>query len=182
MIYNPYAKGIQDKVDRNEIIQLLRGALSDEFISAQNYWMQSKLLLQGPYHEEIQKELLQHMAEERKHADWLIDRILHLGSGNEVSPEIKPMDWDRFGKCRYIPAIDWDALSMLNNAIAGERCATDHYAQIAEFTRTRDPVTYDLVQRIMDEEFEHIRDLSKLQDMLNDNEEKEKNSKGSSND
>jgi bacterioferritin len=171
---HPYALGIQKKINTNEIIQQLRGALSDEFIAAQNYWMQGKLLLQGPYHEEIQKELFEHMSEERRHADWLIDRILHLSSGNEITPEIKPMDWDRLGKCRYTPAIEWDANSMLTNAIAGERCSTDHYAQIAEFCRAKDPVTYDLVQRIIEEEFEHIRDLSKLQEMLRDNDEKSK--------
>jgi len=172
MIYNPYAKGIQVRIDRNEIISQLKGALADEFITAQNYWLQGKLLLDGPHHEEIQKELFQHMAEERSHADWIIDRILHLSAGNETSPEIKPIDWDRLGKCRYVPAVEWDADSLLTNAIAGERCATEHYAQIADFTRTKDPVTYDLIQKIIDEEFEHIRDLSKLQEMVHDRTDK----------
>jgi len=175
---HPYISGIQKSIDRNQIIQMLKGALSDEFIAAQNYWMQGKLLLDGPFKEEIQKELFQHMAEERAHADWIIDRILHLSPGTENSPEIKPIDWDRLGKCRYTPAIEWDANSILTNAIAGERCATDHYAQIAEFTKLRDPVTYDLVNKIIDDEFEHIRDLSKLQEMVHERHDKIQKEKG----
>jgi bacterioferritin len=159
-----YVKGIQQQVDNNEIIKMLRSALADELIATHNYWMQSKVI-QGVYKDEINKELYQHRDEEMGHANMLIDRILQLG-GN---PEIRPIDWDRLTGCRYIPAMSWDQKNILEDALAGEKCATEHYSRIAEFVRARDITTYDIVMKILDDEYEHIRDLTKLKEMVLNN-------------
>ena len=156
-----YVQNIQQNVDRNEIIKQLRGALADELIASHNYWTQAKVI-QGVYREEIIKELIQHRDEEQGHANMLMDRIIQLG-GN---PEIRPIDWDRLTRCRYTPCVSWDQKDILENAIGGERCATEHYSNIAEFVRNKDITTYDMIMKILDDEYEHIRDLSKLKDML----------------
>jgi bacterioferritin len=156
-----YMQGIQQQVDNNEIIKQLRRALADEYLTAHQYWTQSKII-QGVYKDEINKELYQHRDEEMGHANMLMDRILQLG-GN---PEIRPLDWDSLASCRYQLANDWDQKTILNQAIQGERCAVDHYTSIAQFTQSRDTTTYDIIMNILDDEYEHIRDLSKLQEML----------------
>jgi len=156
-----YIKGVQASVDKNEIIKLLRSALADELLAVHSYWVQSKVI-QGVHKDEINKELMQHQDEETKHANMLMDRILQLG-GN---PEIRPIDWDKLTQCRYNPNISWDQRDILENALNGEKCATEHYSRIAEFVRTKDATTYDIVSSILDDEYEHIRDLSKLQELF----------------
>jgi len=162
-----YMKGIQENVDKNETIKMLRSALADEFIAMHNYWNQASVI-QGVYREEIQKELWQHRDEEQGHANMLIERILQLG-GN---PEIRPLDWDRMTGCRYIPALSWDQKNLIQDALNGENCAVEHYTRIAQFVQSKDDTTYDIVSKIIDDEYEHIKDLRKLQDMILGNQEK----------
>jgi len=156
-----YMQGIQQQVDNNEIIKQLRRALADEYLSAHQYWTQSKLI-QGVYKDEINKELYQHRDEEMGHANMLMDRILQLG-GN---PEIRPLDWDGLASCKYQLTNDWDQKVILDMSMRSERCAIDHYTKVAQFAQTRDTTTYDIVMNIIDDEYEHIRDLAKLQEML----------------
>jgi len=161
-----YMKGIQQKVDNNEVVKLLRGALSDELIAIHQYWTQMKII-QGVHKDAIIKELAQHRDEETKHANMLMERILQLG-GN---PEIRPMDWDKFTNCRYKPATNWDQRSILETALSGEKCAIQHYTKLAEFTRVRDITTYDIVRDILEDEYEHVRDLTSLEKMIDQKKE-----------
>jgi bacterioferritin len=163
-----YIRGIQQKVDNNEIINLLKRALADELNAAYSYHVQSKMV-QGSIKDQVAKELLQHYEEETGHANMLTERIIQLG-GN---PEINPMEWNRYANCRYEFNSEWDQRSILDVALRGEKCATQHYAGIAQFTEPRDITTFDIVQKILDDEFEHIRDLNKLKEMLHDNTTKE---------
>jgi len=160
---HPYAQGLHDKIYRNETIKLLKAALADELIAGHQYWIQAKLI-EGFNKEEAVKELLQHRDEEWGHADLLMNRIIELG-GN---PEIRPLDWDRFTKCRYAPTIDRDQVAILDDAIAGEKCAIEHYNHILEFTKEKDITTNQLIHRIINDEFEHIRDLNKVKKAVED--------------
>jgi bacterioferritin len=160
---HPYAQGLHDKIFRNETIKLLKQALADELIAGHQYWMQAKLI-EGFNKEEAVKELLQHREEEWDHADLIMNRIMELG-GN---PEIRPLDWDRYTKCRYTPTIDRDQVSILEDSIASEKCAIEHYNQILEFTKDRDITTNQLIHRIINDEFEHIRDLNKVKKAVED--------------
>jgi len=156
-----YIQNIQNRVHTNEIIKQLRSALVSEFLAVHSYWVQSKLI-QGVYRDEILKILLEHREEEQGHANMLMDRILQLG-GN---PEIRPMDWDKFTKCRYANNISWDQKHIIENAIDGERCSTESYSSIAEFSRIKDQTTYDIIMKILEDEYQHIRELNKLKDMM----------------
>lgn len=153
-----YIKNIQQQVDINQTIKLLRGAIAAELNAAHNYWVQSKII-QGVHADEIRKELLQHQAEEMHHADMLAARIIQLG-GN---PEIKPMDWDKHAECRYELASAWDEKAILEQATRGEKCAIASYTKIAEFLKNRDTTSYDIVMDIIEDEYEHVRDLNKLE-------------------
>lgn len=154
-----YIQSIQRKVDVNETIKLLRSALVAEFLSAHNYWTQAKII-QGVDSEEIRKELIEHRNEEMHHADLLMARIMELG-GN---PEVRPLDWDNHTKCRYQLAPNWDQKSILEMALSGEKCAIAHYTKMAEFLKNRDTTSYDLIMNILEDEYEHVRDLAQLQE------------------
>lgn len=165
-----YIRGIQDNVDKSETVKLLRKALADEYIAAHQYWTQAKIV-QGIQRDEIVTELLGHRDEEMGHANLLMDRILQLG-GN---PELRPLDWDSFTECSYKLNASWDQKAVLDIAIDSERCAVTHYTQIAQFVQVRDDTTYDLVMKIIDDEYKHITDLSKIRDIVNGIDPKAKN-------
>lgn len=156
-----YIKGIQENVDKNETIKLLRTLLADEFVSIQQYLTQEKII-QGIHKENIIKELVQHRNEEVIHADLLMERIIELG-GN---PELSPADIITQSKCKYQANESWHQKPILDIAIAGERCAVERYGKIALFVKNKDTSTYDLIMKILDEEYEHVVDLSKLRDLV----------------
>jgi bacterioferritin len=64
--------------------------------------------------------------------------------------------------------MDRDQISILEDSIAGEKCAIEHYNQILEFTKDRDITTNQLIHRIINDEFEHIRDLNKIKKAVED--------------
>jgi len=163
-----YIRGIQQQVDRNEIISMLRSALADELNAVHNYWMQAAMI-EGYLKNEINKELYQHRDEEQGHANMLIDRIVQLG-GN---PDIRPVQWDQISGCDYAPIINIDQKFILEDAIQGEQCAVKHYTKISQFLEGRDITTYDIVMKIIEDEYTHIEDLRKLQEMMKSKYEKE---------
>ena len=143
----------------NNILNLLREALAAEFIAAHNYWTQAQVV-QGFNKEELKKELIQHQQEEMEHANLLSARIQELGG----DPEIKPIDWDKLSRCRFMPSINRDQIAIANDAIQGEYCAIEHYKSILTFIGGKDQTTYDLIQKIIQDEEEHIQDLAKIKD------------------
>ena len=163
-----YIRGVQDQVDRNEVISMLRSALADELNAVHNYWMQAALV-EGYMRDNITKELYQHRDEEQGHANMLIDRIVQLG-GN---PDIRPIQWDQISGCDYAPIINVDQKIILDSAVQGEKCAVMHYTKISQFLERKDITTYDIVMKIIEDEYTHIRDLTKLQEMLLSQREKE---------
>ena len=57
---------------------------------------------------------------------------------------------------------------MLEQAIRGEQCAINVYSELAEITRDKDIVTYDMVSQILADEVEHEEDLQALYDDINE--------------
>ena len=63
-----------------------------------------------------------------------------------------------------IHLIDFDVVSILEDSIKGEQCAISIYSQLAEMTKDKDIVTYDIVSEILADEVEHEEDLQSLHD------------------
>ncbi len=57
-----------------------------------------------------------------------------------------------------------DVVSILKDSIKGEQCAISIYSNLADMTRDKDIVTYDLVSEILADEVEHEEDLQALYD------------------
>ncbi|MMZ68077.1 Ferritin-like domain protein [compost metagenome] len=55
-------------------------------------------------------------------------------------------------------------MAILEDAIKGEQCAISTYSDLAELTKDKDIVTYDLVSQILADEVEHEEDLQALHD------------------
>ena len=55
---------------------------------------------------------------------------------------------------------------LLEQNIKGEQCAIDYYEKLLELTVNKDPVTYNIILTILQQEVEHEEDLQALQEDL----------------
>ena len=78
-----------------------------------------------------------------------------------------------WGKCseEIIPSIAANTLKdfpdvrvLLDQNIKGEQCAISQYKNIMDYTKDKDPVTYDLALKILEDELEHEEDLEAIRE------------------
>lgn len=144
-------------MDVDKLLTLLNKAFADEWLAYYQYWLGSKVA-KGPMKEAVIAELLQHSADELRHADMLTARIIQLGG----TPVTNPRDWFKMSNCGYDEPTDPYVRKLLEQNIKGEQCAISVYKALLEKTRDRDPVTYNMVVQILQDEVEHEEDLQAL--------------------
>ena len=150
---NSIIKGIEV----SELIRLLNRAYADEWLAYYQYYIEEKVV-KGIMKDAAIAELQQHAADELRHADMVAQRILQLGG----TPLLNPKEWFTQTNCGYEEPKDFDVVAILEDAIKGEQCAISTYSELAEMTREKDIVTYDLVSQILADEVEHEEDLTAL--------------------
>lgn len=141
-------------MDVNELIALLNKAYADEWLAYYQYWIGAKVV-KGPMKEAVIAELTQHAADELRHADMLAQRIIQLGG----IPITKPPDWYQHTNCGYDAPDDPFVKAVLEQNIKGEQCAIMTYKALVNLTMQKDPVTYNVVLQILQDEVEHEEDL-----------------------
>lgn len=141
-------------VDVNDLIGSLNKALADEWLAYYQYWIGAKVI-KGPMKEEAASELIQHAADELRHADMVAARIIQLGG----TPILSPDEWKKMSNCGYDAPIDPFVKRVLEQNIKGEQCAIQTYNSILNKVKDKDPVTYNMVLQIMTDEIEHEDDL-----------------------
>ncbi|CAA6820465.1 MAG: Ferritin [uncultured Sulfurovum sp.] len=152
---NSIIKGLE--ID--EIIKVLNRAYADEWLAYYQYFIEAKVI-KGIMKDAAIAELTQHANDELRHANMVADRILQLGG----TPLLNPKDWFTHTNCGYEEPKNFDVVSILKDSIKGEECAISTYSAIADMTRDKDIVTYDLVSEILADEVEHEEDLQALYD------------------
>jgi bacterioferritin len=152
---NSIIKGIEI----NEIITVLNKAYADEWLAYYQYFIEAKVI-KGIMKDAAIAELQQHAADELRHANMVADRIMQLGG----TPLLSPNDWFTHTNCGYEEPKDFDVVSILEDSIKGEQCAISIYSKLAEMTKDKDIVTYDIVSQILADEVEHEEDLQALHD------------------
>lgn len=152
---NSIIKGL----DINDIITRLNKAYADEWLAYYQYFIEAKVV-KGIMKDAAIAELDQHAADELRHANLVADRILQLGG----TPLLNPKDWFTHTNCGYEEPKDFDVVSILEDSIKGEQCAISVYSELADLTRNKDIVTYDIVSQILADEVEHEEDLQALHD------------------
>lgn len=149
------AKEIVGKAD--EIVEELNKALADEWLAYMQYTFAAKIL-KAP---DVIGALEDTAKEELEHANELTDRIIKLGG----TPLVDPKQFYEKTNCGYeVP--EEDAKKVLGAAIKGEGCAIKVYSKIAKMTKDSDPLTYELVLHIMEEEENHEQKFEDLRDWL----------------
>jgi len=152
---NSIIKGIEI----SEIITVLNKAYADEWLAYYQYFIEAKVI-KGIMKDAAIAELEQHATDELRHANMVADRILQLGG----TPLLNPQEWFTHTNCGYEEPKDFDVVSILEDSIKGEQCAITVYSQLAEMTKDKDIVTYDIISSILADEVEHEEDLQALYD------------------
>ncbi|MFC1514501.1 ferritin-like domain-containing protein [Candidatus Omnitrophota bacterium] len=145
------------KVD--QLIALLNKAFADEWLAYYQYWIGAKVAAGIP-REAVVAELTQHAADELRHGGLVADRVIQLGG----TPLLDPKDWLSQSNCGYASPKDPDVRILLEQNIQGEQCAITQYKKIMDYTKDKDPVTYDLALKILEDELEHEEDLEAIQE------------------
>ncbi len=148
-------------MDVKEVIGLLNKAFADEWLAHYQYWLGAKVV-KGPMKDAVIAELLQHAADEMRHADMVANRIIQLGG----TPVTTPAQWLKLSNCGYDAPDDAHVKTIIEQNIKGEQCAISVYKNIMEITDRKDPVTNNMVLQIMSDEVEHEEDLQGLQEDL----------------
>jgi bacterioferritin len=144
-------------LDVDHLLTLLRRAFADEWLAYYQYWPGAKVC-KGPMKEAVIAELELHATEELNHSLLLSNRIIQLGG----MPVTNPQDWFKLTNCGYDAPDDPFVKTLLIQNIKGEQCAIGVYQQLMELTRDKDPVTYNIILTILEQEVEHEEDLQAL--------------------
>ncbi len=148
-------KGIEIvELDVKRLLKTLNQAFADEWLAYYQYWIGAKVV-KGPMKEAVIAELTQHAADELRHADMLSLRIIQLGG----TPLIEPKEWYQHTNCGYDAPADPFVRTVLEQNIKGEQCAIATYKKLLKLTQAGDPVTYNIVLQILQDEVEHEEDL-----------------------
>ena len=149
------SKGIEIvDMDVTELIKLLNKAYCDEWLAYYQYWLGAKVV-KGPMKDAVITELEQHATEELNHALLLTGRIIQLGG----TPVNNPRDWYEWTNCGYDAPDDPFVKTILEQNI---KCAIATYQKLMQKTAAADPVTYNILLQIIEQEVEHEEDLQAL--------------------
>ncbi len=148
-------------MDINELLGMLNRAFADEWLAYYQYWLGAKVV-RGPMKDAVAAELLLHATEELAHADMLALRIIQLGG----TPVLSPEEWFKYTHCGYDAPKDVYVKKLLQQNIKGEQCAISVYQDILQKVKDKDPVTYNIVLTILQQEVEHEEDLQSLEEDL----------------
>lgn len=144
-------------MDVNRVIELLNKAFADEWLAYYQYWLGAKVVA-GPMKDAVITELMEHAADELRHADMVSERILQLGG----TPLTTPKKWFEMTNCGYDEPADPYIRKIVDQNIKGEQCAISVYHALIEEIGMKDPVTYNMAVQILQDEVEHEEDLQAL--------------------
>ena len=151
---------LESKIDVSRVIDELNAALAEEWMAYYQYWTAAKTV-RGIQRPELQREFMEHAADELRHASMVADRIIEL----EGVPVMVPQQWYQLGRCVYDQPTSYDAEYFLKVIRTAEECAMSRYAEIVAFTDGKDVITCDMAKRILIDEADHEQDM---QDYLDD--------------
>lgn len=145
------------KTDVSKLIVSLNKAFADEWLAYYQYWIGAQIV-HGPMRPEAVVELTEHAGDELRHADMLAKRIIQL----DGTPILEPKKWYEASSCGFLPPTDTHIKKILQQNVKGEQCAISAYEKLLETTKDADPITYQIIYKILADEVEHEDDLQNL--------------------
>lgn len=137
------------------IVPTLNKLLTSEFVAIHQYTAHYALLKNMGY-EKLAKSILEHLDDERKHADALAYRIAFLGGTPEIAAKLDAA----VGKT--VPAMFTQDLGKEEGAIRSYNDA------IVEAVEARDTVTREMLEKICRDEDHHVDEITTYQDQIDD--------------
>lgn len=139
-------------IDVDKLVQkLVRGVAAE--LTTYYYYTILRMHLTGMDGEGLKEIAEDARLEDRQHFELMTPRIYELGG--ELPKDIR--QFADLASCpdAFLPE-DWkDPKSILKVLLEAEQCAIRVWGEVCEMTVGKDPRTYDLAQRIMQEEIEH---------------------------
>lgn len=150
---NPVIK----RTPNNEILTMLETLVAEELLAWYQYWIPLNFM-NGQDRKSIEDEFRKHADEElNDHAAKLLKRISELGGDASSLMNFEPKS---LSNCQYIaPQAPYSTLQLVCDNIKAEKCAIEHYLALCDYTREKDPTTYELAVDILADEEEHLKDL-----------------------
>jgi len=148
------------KLDVDELIADLNRAYADEWLAAYAYTHMAQVVTGRPAAKHLESLLREVAEEELEHQDELAERITQLG-GTPLADPSRLVEASNEGYPTP-PTDAGDLDGMIKTVIAAERGAIDVYQKLAEKTFGKDPITYNLMVHILEEEVEHEDDFESL--------------------
>jgi bacterioferritin len=150
--------GAMTRVDRTitgTVVRLLNEALASEIICIlrykRHYFMTARI---SSHH--VKAKLLQHVTEERAHADQLAERIVQLGGQPMLSLE-------QLLNRSHAEYVEGDSVEkMLTADLIAERAAVESYRAMIASIGPDDPTTRRVLEQIVVQEEEHAEKLVSL--------------------
>jgi ferritin-like protein len=143
-------KSIEERgVDVEALREKLIDAIAAEF-TTYYYYTNLRMHLAG---EEDYKEITEDARlEDRAHFELAVPRVYELGG--QIPTDIR--DFADRASCpdAYLPD-DPSPENILETLLEAERCAIRTWSEVCDMTHGKDPRTYDMASRILQEEIEH---------------------------
>lgn len=144
-----------NKTNTDTMIRLLNEALAAEIICILRY-KRHYFMTAGISARSAKAKFIQHVAEERAHADLLAERIVQLGGKPELSPT-------QLLKRSHAEQVEGDSLAeMVTADLLAERISIDSYRAMIASIGDDDPTTRQVLERILVQEEAHAESLASL--------------------
>lgn len=139
----------------DRVIRLLNEALATEIICILRY-KRHYFMTAGISSRHVKAKFLQHVTEERAHADQLAERIVQLGGKPEV-PLVRLLNRS------HAEHVEGDSLAeMITADFLAERISIDRYRAMLAAIGPDDPTTQQVLERILAQEEAHAESLISL--------------------
>ncbi len=149
------ATGDENKANRKTVIRLLNEALATEVICILRY-KRHYFMTAGISARHVKARFLQHVTEERVHADQLVERIVQLGGKPELAS-------GRLLTRSHAEHIEGDSLrEMIRADLLAERAVIESYRDMISSIGPDDPMTQQVLVRILTQEEAHAENLASL--------------------
>lgn len=144
-----------DNISTETVIRLLNEALASEIICILRYKRHYFTTTRISSHH-VKAKLLQHVTEERAHADQLAERIVQLG-GEPVLPLERLLDRS------HVEHVEGDSVEeMIAADLIAERAAVESYRDMIASIGPDDPTTRQVLEQILAQEAKHAVNLASL--------------------